>query len=165
MRKFKTGATRDDDEEKIDYEGFLSPQVEQRFAEYMHVHRKQADGQLRASDNWQKGMPKDAYMKSMFRHFMDVWKAHRGLPGPDLEESLCALKFNVNGMLHEVLNDPIRIISGARDLCAGPADVPRPAQDQQITERILDRKTGLLRKETAESAQAETDINGQPWAV
>ena|SRR5579859_754745 len=103
MRKFETGATRDSEDGKLDYEGFLSPAVEERFAEYMHTHRKQSDGSLRSADNWQKGIPEDVYMKSLFRHFMDVWKAHRGLPAPDLEESLCAMKFNVNGMLYEVL--------------------------------------------------------------
>lgn len=103
MRNFATGATRDSDEEKYDYEGFLSPIVLERFAVYMHKHRKQADSKLRASDNWQKGIPKDAYMKSMFRHFMEVWKAHRGHKNIDLEEALCALMFNVMGYLFEVL--------------------------------------------------------------
>ncbi len=26
---------------------------------------------------WQMRIPKKVYMKSMFRHFMEVWKAHR----------------------------------------------------------------------------------------
>lgn len=104
MRKFDTGATRDVDTNKYDYEGFLSPLVVERFGEYMNKHRKQADGALRDSDNWQKGIPLDAYMKSGWRHFMDWWKQHRGLPGGDtLEESLCALLFNVQGYLHETL--------------------------------------------------------------
>lgn len=101
MRKFTTGATRDNDETKLDYEGFLSPLVLERFAEYMHKHRKQADGQLRASDNWQKGIPKEAYMKSMWRHFFSVWKSYR--LGELKEEELCALLFNVQGLLHEEL--------------------------------------------------------------
>ena len=106
IRKFDTGATRDADDGKLDFEGFLSPRVLHRFAEYMHHHRKQSDGSLRDSDNWQKGIPRDAYMKSTWRHFMDVWKHHRGLDvEEDLETALCALLFNVQGMLHEVLND------------------------------------------------------------
>ena len=72
MRKFNTGATRDVDNDKLDFEGFLSPTVLIRYAEYMHTHRKQSDGALRDSDNWQKGIPKEVYMKSMWRHFMDV---------------------------------------------------------------------------------------------
>jgi hypothetical protein len=106
MREFATGATRNLDEDKLDFEGFLSPLVIQRFAEYMHKHRLQADGNLRSSDNWQKGIPKDAYMKSGFRHFMDWWTEHRGNPSREgLEEALCALLFNVQGYLHETLHE------------------------------------------------------------
>ena len=101
MRKFASGATRDSDETKLDYEGFLSPLVLRRFAEYMHQHRLQADGKLRDSDNWQKGIPLDAYMKSGWRHFMDWWACHRASQDP--AEALCALLFNVQGYLHEIL--------------------------------------------------------------
>ena len=105
MRNFDTGATRDTDEGKYDYEGFLSPLVLERFGEYMNKNRIQADGATRDSDNWQKGIPMDAYMKSGWRHFMDWWRIHR-LPerwGDGLEEALCALMFNVMGYLHEIL--------------------------------------------------------------
>lgn len=101
MRTFETGATRDTDEGKLDYEGFLSPFVLERFAEYMAKHQVQADGQLRTSDNWQKGIPLDAYMKSGFRHFMDFWFAHRG--GYVDMEACCALLFNLQGYMHTVL--------------------------------------------------------------
>lgn len=104
IRTFETGATRDTDRNKLDYEGFLSPAVLRRYAEYMHEHRKQSDGVLRASDNWQKGIPKDEYMKSMARHFMEFWAAHRGDKG-DKQETLCALLFNVMGYLHEELKN------------------------------------------------------------
>ena len=104
MREFETGATRDSDEGKLDFEGFLSPSVLKRYAEYMHKNRVQSDGNLRPSDNWQKGIPQDAYMKSMWRHFFSVWEAHR-LDSNDeqLETDLCALMFNVMGYLHEEL--------------------------------------------------------------
>ena len=102
-RQFATGATRDTDENKLDFDGFLSPAVLQRFAEYMHKHRKQSNGKLRAADNWQKGIPLDAYMKSGWRHFFAWWAAHRNLPAEEIEESLCALLFNVQGYLHETL--------------------------------------------------------------
>ena len=101
MRQFETGATRDTEEGKLDYEGFLSPLVLKRYAEYMHEHRIQADGNLRSSDNWQKGIPKDVYMKSAWRHFMDWWVSHRD-EGCD-QEAVCALLFNVMGYLHEEL--------------------------------------------------------------
>ena len=100
MRKFDTGATSDSDSEKLDFEGFLSPIVLERYAQYMHKHRKQADGSLRDSDNWQKGIPKDVYMKSMWRHFFAVWKSHRS--GSVSKDDLCALLFNVMGYLHEL---------------------------------------------------------------
>jgi hypothetical protein len=103
MRTFATGATRDGDADKLDYEGFLSPLALERFAEYMHVHRRQPDGALRASDNWQKGIPLEAYAKSAWRHFMDFWKAHRGVGEVGVEEALCALIFNLQGYLHEIL--------------------------------------------------------------
>ena len=104
MRTFETGATRDSDEGKLDYEGFLSPLVLQRYAEYMHKHRKQSDGSMRDSDNWQKGMPLNVYIKSAWRHFHDWWMEHRGLPSREgLEEALCALMFNTMGYLHQVL--------------------------------------------------------------
>lgn len=104
-RTFDTGATRDTDEGKLDFEGFLSPLVIKAFAEYMHEKRKMPDGSLRDGDNWQKGIPLDAYMKSMWRHFFDVWTNHRGWPGAtgDIETELLALLFNVQGMLHEIL--------------------------------------------------------------
>ncbi len=103
MREFKSGSIRDSDKNKIDFEGFLSPLVLKRYAEYMHKHRKQADGKLRDSDNWQRGIPKNVYMKSAWRHFFDWWTFHRGLEGREtLDEALCGLLFNVMGYIHEV---------------------------------------------------------------
>lgn len=104
MREFDTGATRDNDDTKPDYEGFMSPLVVEAFGAYMNKHRKQADGKLRDSDNWQKGIPMNAYMKSGFRHFVEWWKEHRGIETKDgIEEALCAMLFNVSGYLHEYL--------------------------------------------------------------
>jgi hypothetical protein len=108
IRKFSTGATRDTAEGKYEYNGFNSPLVEKRFAEYMHLHRKQSDGQLRSSSNWKKGLPIDTYIQSMHRHFMDLWLHTDGfkkeaVEKEDIESILCAIRFNVNGMLHEIL--------------------------------------------------------------
>lgn len=106
VRTFDTGANRDVDEGKLDFEGFLSPAVLKRYAEYMHKNRTLRDGSLRDSDNWQKGIPKDVYMKSMYRHFFDVWSNHRGIQTHDDKvTNLCALLFNAMGMLHEELKD------------------------------------------------------------
>lgn len=104
MRKFESGATRDTDHNKIDPEGYLSPLVIKRYAEYMLENQVQADGQIRPSDNWQKGIPQDAYMKSGFRHFLDWWLEHRGHESREgLEKALCGLMFNAMGYLHEHL--------------------------------------------------------------
>lgn len=104
IRTFITGATRDSDTDKFDYEGFLCPEVLTRYAEYMHQHRKQSDGNLRDSDNWQKGIPKSQYMKSMFRHFMAIWRTYRRGEETN-QDDLCALAFNVMGYLHEDIKD------------------------------------------------------------
>lgn len=111
IRTFDTGATRDTDKDKMDYEGFLSPLVIQRYGEYMHKNRIQADGTLRASDNWQKGIPPSQYMKSLWRHFLDLWVFNRlGVPikfarqeDEFIEEACCGIMFNVMGYLHEHL--------------------------------------------------------------
>lgn len=39
MRKFDTGATRNDDSNNLDFEGFLSPLALQAFAEYDPSYR------------------------------------------------------------------------------------------------------------------------------
>lgn len=109
IKKFDTGATRSSEAGKLDYEGFLSPLVLRRYAEYLNEHRVQADGTLRDSDNWQKGIPKKNYVKSLIRHFMDLWLAHRGgqfLGGRKfLQDALCAIIFNAMGYLFEDLQE------------------------------------------------------------
>lgn len=102
MRKFKSGATRDSDQEKLDFEGYINPLVLQRFAEYMLRHRIQTDGKLRASDNWQKGIPKDAYMKSMLRHIHNIWMEHRGYKSREgIDDALAGALFNIMGYMLE----------------------------------------------------------------
>lgn len=122
MRNFETGATRDSDETKHEYAGFNSPLVEKRFAEYMTFHRKQADGQIRSSSNWKHGIPKDVYLQSLHRHFIDLWLHMDGYPMEavelDIESILCAIRFNANGMLHEVIKERL-----AKDLPKTPISV------------------------------------------
>lgn len=107
-RTFKSGATRDTNEDKLDYEAFLSPPVLHCYAQYLHKNRFQSGGILREGDNWQKGIPLDVYMKSAWRHFMDWWIFHRHGKGYDpigTQEALCAVLFNTMGYLHEVLKE------------------------------------------------------------
>jgi hypothetical protein len=105
MRTFPTGATRNPSDTKLDYEGFLSHRVLERYAVYMDKARHTPEG-LRASDNWQLGIPKAEYVKSAWRHFMEFWGEHRGAKRREvLEGALCALLFNLMGYLHELLGE------------------------------------------------------------
>lgn len=113
VRQFDTGATRDLDDTKPDYEGFLSPLVIEAFGVYMTFNRHTKAG-LRASDNWQKGIPLEQYAKSGFRHFLDWWKAHRGYPTKESIIWAClGLLFNVQGYLHEYLKTHPGALEGA----------------------------------------------------
>lgn len=106
VRKFETGATRSSDAGKFDYEGFLSPLVMEAFAAYMHVNRKLLDGSYRASDNWQKGIPKASYIKSLWRHFHDLWKIHREIEVGEGElAAACGIMFNSMGWIHERMKE------------------------------------------------------------
>ena len=115
IQKFNTGATRSADEHKSDYEGFINPEVLHRYGQYMHEHRKQRDGKLRDSDNWQKGIPLANYIKSLVRHVIDLWRLHRGyvVINPDtnqphtVAELCCAIMFNSMGYLKEHVDPAI----------------------------------------------------------
>lgn len=104
VETFKTGAIRDSKDHKLDYEGFYNPLVIEAFGRYMHKSRNMESGEFRASDNWQKGIPVDSYMKSGWRHFLDWWLEHRGYETKDgVLLALLGLMFNVQGYVLEVL--------------------------------------------------------------
>lgn len=103
VRTFATGANRDTDAGKFDYEAFLSPLVIERYGAYMHKNRQLADGSLRDGDNWQKGLPVETYRKSLWRHFLAAWRRWRGWDQTDEQEHLCGVLFNTMGLLHELL--------------------------------------------------------------
>lgn len=109
VRTFETGANRDTDTEKIDYEGFMSPLVIQCFGEYMHKNRHLKDGSYRDSDNWQKffgDKHKDVCMKSLMRHVMDLWLLHRGHEAREgIREAICGILFNAQAYLLKVLKE------------------------------------------------------------
>jgi hypothetical protein len=124
-REFTTGATRDSDADKLDYEGFISPLVSRAFAEYMHRCRTRnvpAGSVLRASDNWQKGIPQDTYAKSLIRHTQEFWLIQDGFEARDekgqslsLEDVCCAIMFNVQGFLFEELKTKASRLPGTPD--------------------------------------------------
>lgn len=112
MTTYTTGATRNDHDEAIVPHLFNSALVDRRFATYMHEHRKQADGSLRPGDNWKNGIPRDDYMASIARHYLDLCEIHErnsdGIIDRDygfvtMQDVLCALRFNINGMLYELI--------------------------------------------------------------
>ena len=120
MRKFESGATRSSSDNKPDYEGFLNPEVLRIYGQYMHTHRKQEDGTLRDSDNWQKGIPQDVLMKSLLRHVFDLWRMHRAgaVVLEDWEESkvkidqLCAILFNTQAYILGMINESRKATNG-----------------------------------------------------
>jgi hypothetical protein len=145
MREFSTGATRDTDNGKIDYDGFLSPLVIKRYGQYMNKNRIQADGKVRDSDNWQKGIPLPAYMKSLWRHFIDVWTYHRNEHDEtfayssidELEEALCAVIFNASGYLHELLKHPLYLQPAQADCDEGePSGLEPPVRFGTIVTQV-----------------------------
>ena len=123
MREFSSGATRDDDTTKPDYSGFLDPIVIRAFGEYMHKHRHQADGSMRAPDNWRKGIPRDVFMSSLFRHLVDAWEIHddckrmleknnvddaiKSYLHEEMTDALCAILFNTQGYLSQWLRGDV----------------------------------------------------------
>lgn len=151
-RAFQTGATRDDDSQKLDYEGFLSPIVLRRFSEYMHKCRLRnipVGQSIRSSDNWQNGMPLDSYMKSGLRHVFEWWLMHDGFVAKDekgqvldLEEVLCATLFNVQGYLFQILKakDDRRLSDvgpgGSPDGCSTERPMPELPQSPRFDAQI-----------------------------
>lgn len=113
MRKFDSGAIRDTEDGKYDFEGCLDPAVLREFAGYMYRHSFLPDGTRRSADNWQKGFGLDVLMKSLMRHVMDLWLLHRGHPVTRPEDghvvtvpdALGGLFFNTQGYWSEYLKE------------------------------------------------------------
>lgn len=78
IREFGNGAIRDTSNGKLDYYGFRHPLIEQKFAEYMHEHRKMADGSMRDANNWWGGWDTTVSLQSMIRHLEDLQALHAG---------------------------------------------------------------------------------------
>lgn len=115
IRKFESGATRDTETGKLDYEAFMSPLVIQAYARYLHKHRFQSDGNIRDGDNWQKMFGDKHYdvcIKSLFRHFMDAWLIHDGfMPRIEkgevvtIDDALAGIIFNAMAYWFKILKD------------------------------------------------------------
>ena len=104
MKTFKTGAIRDDDEGKLDYEGSFCPLVLRSYAEFMLRNSTMKDGKKRTCGNWKKGVPLLHYIQSKWRHFMTTLTLFViGYTKKAMLESLNAELFNTMGMMHELL--------------------------------------------------------------
>lgn len=120
IRTFATGANRNQDKSKHDFDGFLSPLFLEAFGTYMHFNRLLDDGSVRDSDNWQKGIPLDVYRKSGWRHWLDVVRVMQGYSiGENLIWAACGLVFNLQGIIVE----SIKKNPGLLDACL--ADMER----------------------------------------
>jgi hypothetical protein len=114
MRTFETGATRDGNVSKIDYEAHLCPETLHAYCEFLHAHRALPDGSRRDADNWQKGMEPDVWIESLVRHSLQLWRLHRGFrvverkpDGSEIEitkyHAVCGVLFNAFGYLRELI--------------------------------------------------------------
>lgn len=112
MRQFDTGANRDKNDNKINYMGHISPLVTHRYCQYMHECRNLPDGTRRDAENWKLGMPPKVWLESLVRHMEDVKLIADGHPHvattPDMEKALCAVLFNAQGLLYQILVDRAR---------------------------------------------------------
>lgn len=106
-RVFETGAIRDVNTTKVNVMGHISPLVTKFYTEYLHECRKLQDGTLRDAENWKLGMPEQVWLESFVRHTEDVKLIADGFPDaahtPDMKKALCAVLFNAQGLLYQIL--------------------------------------------------------------
>ena len=97
MRKFETGAVRDDETEKADYIETISWTALHRFAKYMTGCKAKY-----GSGNFKKGIPTASYERSASRHWSQYLrnKYENGNDEPEVDH-LAAVIFNVFGVIHE----------------------------------------------------------------
>jgi hypothetical protein len=157
MRSFDTGATRDTAEGKLDFEGFVHPLFLEQYAKYMNMHRLQSDGTLRDSDNWQKGIPQDICMKSLFRHFFEMWKLHRtGVYNREQYRDFMA------GAMGIIFNVQAYVLQDLQDGMWGMVDFDGDEPTDEMEERqakVNEAKRQAIKEEAkAEYRSALTDI-------
>ena len=98
VRKFKSGAIRDNDQDKEDYIETISWTAFKRYAEYMTGKKKKY-----GTGNFKKGIPIESYEQSLVRH-LQKYLANKYENGQDevLEDHLSAMVFNLFGIMHEI---------------------------------------------------------------
>lgn len=97
IRKFESGAVRDSEAKKEDYIETISWTAFKRYAEFM-TGKKNRYG----SGNFKKGIPIDAYERSLIRHITKylINKFENGSLEKE-EDHLCSMLFNIFGIIHE----------------------------------------------------------------
>ena len=95
---YPSGATRDSEEGKLDYQGALSIEVLDSFVQYMDRHREMSPGSFRGMGNWKQGMPWARLMRSLTRHHFAVWRND----GQKLDD-LHAVLFNTMALIYQQL--------------------------------------------------------------
>lgn len=105
VKEYDTGATRGGGK-KPSHIAYNSPLADVCFGEYMMKHEKQSDGEQRDPGNWKLGMPLNDYAESHQRHSIDFRLILDGFEARDnatLKDTLCAMRFNIDGYLHELI--------------------------------------------------------------
>jgi len=166
-RNFESGAYRDQNADKLDWSGFLSPNALRLFAEYMHRNRLQSDGRMRGSDNWKLGIPISSYKESLIRHIFDFWQewdraqGRKQIVGNETErakmiEALCGALFNLQGMLHELEKWDER----DKNL-AGSVGTGARAADREV--EIYEKYAGTINTAVREAREAQKGSPGTNW--
>lgn len=96
-RKFETGAVRDNDIEKADLIESVSYLALHRFAKYMTGKSTRY-----GKGNWKKGIPPQAYLESMARHFQKFVSEWEYGVSEEHDDHLSAMAFNLFGLMHEL---------------------------------------------------------------
>lgn len=111
LRNFDTGAIRDNDENKINYQGALSPLVLEAYGAYIQKHSLLPDGTRRNNKNWQNLFGtheehRQVCIESAWRHFIDLLMEHDGYNSRDgLDEAIGGLMFNIQAYWFSVLKE------------------------------------------------------------
>lgn len=97
VRKFESGAIRDNDETKEDYIETIPWRSMRRYARYM-TSKKSRYG----AGNFKKGIPIESYEQSLVRHLQKYLEnKYEGGDCEKEEDHLSAMVFNVFGIMFE----------------------------------------------------------------
>ena len=111
LRMSESGAIRNSDIGKINYQGALSPLILEAYGKYIEKHSNLPDGTKRNNKNWQNlfGTPEEhrqVCIESAWRHFIDLLKEHDGYNSQDgIDEALGGLMFNIQAYWFSLLSD------------------------------------------------------------